>query len=534
LRSNNTKILLAFFAGIVGFLITLPLLYGYLICPSGKQFLGITGLYPIEQFYYLSMGPSQALKGYFLFADKYSRIADENVLINPIGNIIGAISLATKASLPVSFGIFRILSAFFLIISFYYLAKHFIDSRITLWLSVFLYCFSSGFDSIFHLLSASGIDAVDDSIPEANMFISMSGEYYLATANALFVLVLASAYRLICNGSNMILCGSLLLLLGLVYVYALVPAVVIISIWALCQGYAEKKMRKNITTLLKLSLFCLPVAGYFLWLIFRFPSINEEGWFAFPNFLSLISSFGFGFLFVTGGFFIKNRADLTKESFLVTWSLITLFLIYLPQSILPIQIQMLIGLGAPLSILAATSLGKLGRLAREKLSIFNNRFFKVIALTFVFCLITLSGWTNLKFYVQQFQNIHKCELPFYIDSHVYEAMEWTGKNVSEHKVVIVSRKLSFIFASITSCNVYTGVNRFRKKTIEQNNTELSLDLFRINHLEEAKKGLRKTGADYLFLEKSLVGDDLSRLHNILKNSYEECFSNGEVSILRLK
>ncbi|MES2621888.1 MAG: hypothetical protein V4615_13645 [Bacteroidota bacterium] len=535
MKNNNTKIALALISVLVTIMLTSPVVYGYLFCPLDSKFLGVAGLRPIEQFYYFSEGPSQAIRGHLLFTDKYGRLPAADILINPIGNIIGLISQVTGTSLSIAFNIFRIASSLLLIFSFYFLAKQIITSSFTLLVAIILYCFSAGFDSIFHLFNFSLIDAVDDSMPEANMFISMSGEYYLPLANALFILTLSFAYKLIYKKQKqMLLCGLSLLTLGAVYVYGLVTAVIIISIAALYTGYSEKQTKRAIIIISKLLLFCLPIVGYYLWLVFRFPSIDDEGWFSFPNFWALISTFGFAFLFVTLGLFLKSRRKISDETFLLLWVAITLILVYLPQPFLPIQIQILIGLGAPLSIMFTTSLETISKLAFQKITALSKNARNVLSGMFIFSIAVLSASTNFSFYTQQFSDLQKHVLPWYIDSEVYNAMEWSAQNISEKKLVITSRKLGFIFSSVTACPVYTGVARFREKTLEQKDTEKALKLLKANRVEEASQLFSETEADYIFLDKSLSGADFQKFTTLLKTIYVERFNNPEVSIFQLK
>jgi hypothetical protein len=512
-----------------------PVFYGYYNAPPGKVFLGITGLNPVEQFYYLSVGPSQALKGEILFADKYARITPEQVIINPIANIIGLISLGFHVSLPVAFNIFRILSAIFLVTSFYYLAKQFIQHPFIQFIAVLIYCFSSGFDYHFHLFGISGIDSVDDSIVETNMFISMSGEYFLPLANALFIMVLANCYRVFFHQENKVwLCGVYLFLLGIVYIYALVSVVVILSVAALLKGLLEKRVVPTIITLLKLSLFCLPVAIYYTWLLSHFPAMDDDGWYSFPPFQVLFSTFGFGFVFALVGFFVKKKNVLKSEWYLLLWIGLTLTLIYIPQTILPIQIQLLIGLGAPLAILFATSLQALynsliNKYPAIKLKPHAGRYAAIFALI----IILISSGTNLNFYTRQFKDLNKHILPMYISSDIYKAMIWSSANISEKKTVLISRKLGFIFSSVTACTVYCGIGGDKEITPEQRNTELIMDYLKKSKIKEGRELLLATKADYIFLDKTLDKDFLV-IKGILKEMYKTCFENEETLMVQLR
>ncbi len=498
------------------------------------QFLGISGLNPIEQYYYLSVGPSQALKGSIMFADRYGRIPDEQVLLNPIGNAIGLIVQVTNLPLTVAYNIFRVLSSCFLIICFYYLSRQFISSPKTIFLSILFYSFSAGFDWLFQLFHLPFFDAVDDSIPEANMFIAMSGEYYLPLANALFILTLTFAYRVFHNKEqSLVLCGGSLFLLGAVYIYGLVPAVVIIALAALYKGYMDKTLSQNIFTLLKLALFCLPIVGYYLWLILKFPSIDESGWLVAPSFISFCFTFGFGLVFSIAGFFIKNKRQLTSEYYLILWIVVSTIFINTPQTILPIQIQMFIGLGAPLAIISATTLQTLAKAIAGRLYFLQIDRRSLFAGMFVFLFFSLSCITNILFYKKQVDDLDKHTLPWYINTKVYDAIDWSSSNISYNSLVIVPRNLGFFYSAFTGCKVYCGL-AYGEKTPEQIINERAIAFIRKNELESGKELLRATGADYLFFDKNLGQNDFEQIRKTLKENFKECFINEEVSVFKLK
>ena len=534
MKGKRFYILLFSFVLALIVILSAPVYYGYKKSTTDNKFLGMTALYPTGQFYYMSVGPAQVLRGEYLFADKYERISREQVIINPIGNIIGWIAIGTGLTLPMAFFLYCLFAAIVLVFAFLYLAKQFFADYFLQIIALLIYCFTAGFDFYFHLFNIWIADAVDDSIPEANMFISLSGEYYLPMANALFIAALATSYRIFFKSENRIwLCGLFLFLLGTIYIYGLISAVFILSISALSQGIKEKKIADTLVKLTKLSLFCLPVVGYYIWLIIHFPNIADSGWYPFPSFLAIISTFGFGFLFTLIGFLVKDRKAIAKEFYLLLWIVMTLFLIYLPQPFLPIQIQLLIGLGAPLSILFSSTLNTALARVHAWFPKISGRLFSFFKTGFILCLIVCSSMTNVKFYINQFANIQKKAFPYYLNRDVYKAMEWSAKNISDKKLVIVSRQLGFLFSSITACNVYCGVGSDREVTKESKNIKLIFDDFKNDKPEEAKALVKITKADYLFLDKTLTKGDYEQLRDTIAANFKTCFCNSEVLIVQL-
>jgi len=287
----------------------------------------------------------------------------------------------------------------------------------------------------------------------------------------------------------------------------------------------------SVAALAKLALFCLPIVAYYGWLMMHFPAMADEGWYRFPSLPALLSTFGFAFLFALIGLLVKARQTTKHESYLIMWILLNLVLLYLPQKFLPIQIQLLIGLGAPLAILFATSLEAFSARITKSISVGQCIICKTGLVSLI---ILLSSMTNVKFYAKQISELRQQDFPYYIDRAVYDAMRWSCANISDTKRVIVSRKMGFIFSSLTACNVYCGVASDKETTKEEANMKLVLTSLAANKTEAAKELLSKTGADYLVLDKSLSGDYYANSSVVLGKIYANCFSNEEVSIYKLK
>lgn len=516
-------------------LLALPVIYGHLQSTPDNTFLGFTGLYPNEQHYYMSVGPSQALKGHILFADKYSRVPYRDFFLNPIANIIGVISLSLKIPLPLAFNIFRIIASIFLIYSIYLLSQQFTKNKKTQFFSVIIFCFSAGFNYYFNVVSFPGIDAIDDSIPEVNAFIAMSGEYYLPLANALFILSLTYAYRIFHkNEDKTWACGISLLLLGAIYIYGLVSAVAIIGFWGIINGFKDKEIVPPIKIFIKLALFCLPIVAYYFWLIIQFPSIDESGWYPPPSFGVTLCSFGFSIMFTLLGILLKGKDWNKNEFFLLLWISLTLCFIYLPQKLLAIQIQLFIGIGAPLAVLFASSLEAIQSTIIRVSKLGATSALRVITAIATTAIVIFSSATNINFYANQFSALRAHKFPFYMDRPLYKSMDWISQHISENKTIIVSRKLGFILSSVTACNVYCGVGSDTEITNEQKNTDTLLVYIRDKKQNQIQRKLKEINADYLFLDKSLAKDEFETMRLTLSINYNQVFENQAVSLFYVK
>lgn len=514
------------------FILTIPIVYGYINQPVEKKFLGITGLNPYEQFYYLSVGPSQAIKGDLLFSERYGRIQDKKVLFNPIANIIGLLVFVTGSPLTIAFAIFRIFSSVILVFAFYKLARTFISSYTTLCLSVLLYVFSGGFSFIQQISHSDIIRSSDNSVAEANMFISMSSEYYLPLANALFILVLYFAYGLFFKQKEYTWqTGASLLALGAVYVYGLVTAVFIISVTALFRGYTTKQLSLAVFKLFKLSLFCVPIAAYYAWLISLFPSIADDGWFAPMDIFTLLCTFGFGFLFSLLGIFFKHREQNLEQSYLWAWLILTLVAIYTPQQLMPIQLEMLIGIGAPLAILSATSLQAMYKFIADKNYALHSNITWPVKYGLISVVVALCSLTNVKFYLQEFDDLNNQTMPWYASTEIYNAVHWCAKNLPVNGKVIISQQNKFFFSTYTDHTLYCGVGPFEVKTPEEIQTEQALELIARDEISEARMLFRKIEVRYVFLDKSLSPEKFNEIRERLEQHFKVCYSNKMVSVI---
>jgi hypothetical protein len=504
--------------------LAMPVVYGYMHTPPNKVFLGIGGLYPTEQFYYLSVGASQVYSNSFLFAERYGRIADENVFLNPIANVLRLFASLTNWPLTIVFNLFILCSSVLLNIAFLQLAKQFIANNwVRFWALVF-YCIVAGLGGIANFLKLP-FDPFDDSVPEANVFMAMSGEYYLPLANALFILSLTYVYRLFIKEEKTLWrCGLSLFALGTVYIYGLILAVTIttcIGVWAIYKKPSKWMALKN---LIALALFCAPVVAYYMWLLLHLPGIDDEGWYNFPPFSSLLFTFAFGLFLTAMGFATKPIKLLRGESFLYLWILVTILLVSIPQNFLPIQYQLLIGLGAPLAILSVNTLARVLNILTVGDAVFNLLMLGVVL---------VCSTTSLLFYSERFSELNKGDLPYYIDKDLHEAILWCKNNIPQNQPVMVSRKLAFIYSGYTGGRVYCGIAPIHEKTKEDKNIDYGMQLIETGKADKALNYFRKLNIHYIFFDETL--NNMGRIQKIkaLEPFAHVLFTNRHVTVLSI-
>ncbi len=510
--------------------LSFPVISGYLNSSPGKKFLGVPGLYVDDTYYYLALGPAQAVKGKILFKDLLGRVGDEDIFINPIGNMIGLISLVTGASVSASFNIFRIITSLFLVLCFAFLARQFISNAFTRAVAILVFAFGAGFDFIFRLLHISVIDSVDDSIPEANMFIAMSGEYYIPLANALFILALVFAYQTFFKKQPKVIhTGITLLALGAVYVYGMIAASIIVAVIVLYNAWLKNEAVESFRKGGLIALFCIPIVAYYLWLIYKIPEDNlNDDWIIFP-FLGYAFSFGFIFLFAVIRIITHLKyLNSSGEVFLSLWMISTFILVSIPIEILPFQLQMIIGAGAPLSILGCLAIEDTwvrikNRISRKSAS----NALKYIALGIF--LIVISS-TNIRFYIQQFIDLKKTSFPHYIDTDVSEAIDWCKKYIHEDKQVLVSRHMAKLFTGFSGCSVYYGIAPNEVITPQQKFIDNVFAEIETGDAGKMRSAFKAQNISYIFLDKTLIPGNYEDAIEFLNKNFKVLFKNNSAVI----
>ncbi len=510
-------------------ILSVPVIYGYSITPSGIKFLGITGQVVEDTYAYLALGPAQAIKGHWLFKDPFGRTGDNHIFINPIGNIIGITGMITNSSLSVSFNIFRILSSVVLILCFFSLAKQFIKTPFTLYLSLFIYAFGAGFGYLSNAMGISlkvfnNVDFIGDAMPEANMFISMCGEYYLPLANALFVLVLSFAYQIFFQEQpKTVKAGLGMFALGFIYIYGMIAAMAIIAVCAMLTAFINKSWLLVIKKMMLVFLFCVPAIVYYLWLLTRIPQEHlDADWFPSPSVFNYFMTFGLVLILAIFRI-VSHHTHMIRsgEFFLAVWILSTFILVYLP---VPFQLQMIIGIGAPLGILSSLMIEDIWKKMKEKIQ--KTSVYKTLGYSGLVSLLILICSSNIHFYINQFTRLQERSSLHYISDGIAEAFEWSKSNIPEDEAVLVPRSLTAAYAAFSGCSAYGGPD-YELAPHQQLIYNLLAELDSVGP-ETLKTGFSERKISYLFLSEPSE-NELQTLNRLFKTVYK----NDNAAIYKL-
>jgi hypothetical protein len=364
----------------------------------------------------------------------------------------------------------------------------------------------------------------------------MFGEYYYPLANALFILTLSFAYQWIfLRKAKIWQTGVLLLLLSASYIYGMVTAVIIILLCVLFLGFKQKRLFLLMKQATFVFLFCAPVIIYYVWLLSQYPEINDSSWYSTPPFTTIFCTMGLVLVFSVLRLGFRWRFLKNEDTFLAIWAVASLALIYIPGFIASFHLMLLIGIKAPLCIMAVLFLRdcinfitKKIKLPLEKRSL-QHTAGSAIFLTF----ILISALTNIHFYIQQLYELRARSEPYYIEKPIYDAMAWCSVNISPEKLVVTNKKLAFLFSGITACRVYSAVASFDKNTEHDKQMDKLLKAMLANNQFEAGSVLKSMNANYFFLENSMTTKEFESLRTFFKRNYKEIFSNAQVSVIQL-
>ncbi|MCF8463371.1 MAG: hypothetical protein K9G41_00915 [Flavobacteriales bacterium] len=480
--------------------IAYPIWLGSSVNDKDKAFTGVVGLYADESFYYLALGPAEMTDNQRLFGeDKFMR-SDKAMFINPIGNFIALLSHVTRWDNTTSFFVYRIIAAILLMVSFLRLSRAFLSQKKFQLFALLIFAFGTGLDTC-----VPGLNACSWSVtaPELNTFIACIGEYYIPTATALFLFYIERLLSLMnapCpQRRNLLLTGLLLFLLGAVYVYSMLIALLITASLLI---YKQKKQPAKGHSYWKIVGWLIPfsliVIVYYAWVYFNLSNAGQdEGWVVGPSLMeTLLTNFWVAIpaLFLVVFSTNNNREDKDWKP-LAIWVATTLLITRIPPPYLPFQVQAHVGLYAPLCLMAATGLQKW----------YNNKrlsqFTKPIVLSLSMLLLFFSALPNWNFYDKMLTRVEQMNYPEFADKDELEAFSWIRDNLPQTATFAVVPERARMLAGTTGCRVFYRNTPFHElsettevlanwsKAIEKNDTNCpsSLTQHAISHVFAEKK-----------------------------------------------
>ncbi|MDD2807255.1 MAG: hypothetical protein PHW95_01890 [Patescibacteria group bacterium] len=352
---------------------TAPLLYGFLITPSGSEFTGIHFAAPNDWFVYYSY-IEQVKQGHLLFRDLFASEPHTPVL-NILWLAVGFLAKIFNLSAIVAFNLARIfLIGVFYFILYLFLAYWFEEIKWRRWLTVFI-SFSSGLGILqinriiqfpFNFAHNQFNWPMDLWVPESNTFLTL---YYSPHFIASLSLILLTFFLLVLAVDNHKLSYSFLAGLSAAALFEFHPFH-ILTIFVVTLIYYFIIWRRKVVNFIFLAasyliLFfvSLPVVGYYLYLLKTDWVTQQKAaqnlTFTTPLWLTLVSYGLLLPLFVYGWCLVVKKNNLTsKNILLLVWPVVQFFLIYFPVNY---QRRLTEGLHLPLAIFSGIAIVELYR-----------------------------------------------------------------------------------------------------------------------------------------------------------------------------
>jgi hypothetical protein len=444
-----------------------PYIYGWATCPTGMRFLGLIGQNGGDQAFYLGWGPKQAESGHLLFEDKYNGHAERRLVFNPLWLAMGWAARLSGSSVLAVFHVERVLFSGALLLAAYRLISDFLPPLRWRLAALLLLALCSGFGALVVPFrewgSPRGIFAVppetwtpDLWVVESNVFLTMLWEVVLPCATFLFFVALRSLYRLLFqNAGSALGTGLVTLLLASVYPYAAVSVYSILAALVALRAAEGASLLRGLREGAIVVAVSAPMVAYDAYLVLTDPRLTTgQAGYASPGPLRYLVGFGVLSLLAPVGAYLLSRARAPHRRFLFVWVAVTLVQIYVPRSLVPFQMQLILGVQLPLAILAARALAagaeslrgtRLGRPLRVAAG---------AALVLLVC--ALSTFTSAYHLVNVFKSLHLRTLPEYIDAELARAIEWMAKNTDESAVVLSSPEVAPYIPVLAHNRMFTG------------------------------------------------------------------------------
>lgn len=439
----------------------LPYVYGWLTCPSDKVFLGLLGQFGNDQAFYLGWGPKQAEGGHLLFEDKYNGFVERRLVFNSLWLLMGWTARLTGLSVRAVFHLERILFSVLLLVEVYLTAARYLAPGWPRVVAVAAVAFGSGF-GVFGIpvrdwAVARGAYRIpagrwtpDLGVAESNVFVIMLGELVLPAATALFLLAIRSGFKALLGSSRTGgTAGALTLVLGTVYPYA------VLSVWAILAGVAGLALGqgrppgRTARAYAAIILVSAPIVLYDGWLVLTRAALTEgQALYASPSLAAYFLGFGtVSVLACVGAAHVLLRRRRRFYPLLV-WVTVTFAVIYVPRRVIPFQMQLILGVQIPLTIIAVLGAGRLWRLWAPRPLVLAWLTLAVVAVA--------STATSLYHYRCVFVALQRRQPPEYLDRRVAAGLAWLGRNAREEDVVLSTLWLAPYVPVLASSRVYCG------------------------------------------------------------------------------
>jgi hypothetical protein len=479
-------------------LANIPYIYGYMIAPADKVFMGDARSFIDTNTYLAWM--HQAFDGNILFKNIYTTEPHARMLFHPLFLLLGMISRLTGLSLITVHGLARIFFGFALLIVIYIFISFFIERDIDR-AAAFAVASISG--SLAFLKIFSSINAMPESWfltgwVEGNTFMSI----YALPLFSVSMLMLIGVFYLMLRAfdenrtSYAVWAGLVCLLLVSTHFYDVMIVYPVLILYVLSKYFVlpdPERVRGELVLFGIMLLISVPSPIYNLLVSLANPVFKDWAWksavtlspglfwfFGALGILSVLSAIGIAKVVCE-----EDRRMFCRRWFLVVWALAVPFLIYAP---LPFQRRLIEGAHVPIAILGYFGFSFL----IERFN-FDRKLFSVILIILLIPgnLFLLSSDMA---YLQQ--NSSMASVAGFLDRDIYDAMKWLEANTKREDVVLADYELGNYIPAVSGNTVYIGHS---PETIDfLGKWDLVLKFFGTDRDDEFRKTfLSSTGIKYV-------------------------------------
>jgi|GEM_PF-2326288 len=364
--------------------------------------------------------------------------------------------------------------------------------------------------------------------PEGCVFVANSAEVVLPMANALMVMLFYLTYRFfVQRKGNLYLLSFMTLMLEMDYPYGIILysfATGLLLLFLLYRKeYSLKELLRSFVILMTPAYI---IVGYNYYLVYNDYRLvdcqaqvsSPDYWTLFKGYfpLSLTALIG---LYLT---FRKPKEVSITNYYLLFWFIGTLTLIYVPRSIIPFQMEMIVGIHLPLAFFTIEALRRI----REK--------GLVMMLTIV--IFVMSVYPNALLYSKVMEVIDDGARPSYIENVHFDAMQWLDANSKGSDQVLAMNYIASYVPMLTGNRIYIGEYKLISAYFDERQRlfDEALDdptgLAMTKFLEEQK-------IDYVFYCDRMQEKDRSGLLSKAiqqGGKYSVAFSNEGVRLIRVE
>lgn len=511
-----------YWVGVVAILsstfINIPYIYALWVQDGFWQYLGAHSINGADLHSYLAW-IIQSKNGTILFEQLFSSEPQTRAFFHPLFLVLGWVANIFNLSSLQSYHIGRIILGFAFIFTAYAFIAHFFKELNERVIALLMVIFCSGLGWFF------GAASSDLWMSETVTFLTLH-ESVLNTASLTCQLIIFLLVNKFWNSDNYtpsIFAAGILLLVGLIHSYYVLPILIITTtyaIWLYRQGFRRVFAHQSI-----LIIGALPAI---LWQLYVLNTNSVMGVWAtiqttVPSTHPLNYVIGYGLpllLAVFGGSYVIYKQD-KRYWFLLIWFLSLTVLLYFPP-LLRFQRKFSEGLQVAITMLAAIALFWL--VGHFKIS---AKFkYSLICLLIIYCSIS-NLWImyrNIKFYSQK-------QPPYFISKSSQEAVNWMGQNVALNNLILTGTFMGRLVPGISGHKVYFGhtdqtVNYYQKLQITYN-----IISSQINHRDPLEYFVKTEGIGYIIVDAEVWkwgGDQLSN-----RRYLQVVYENADVQIYKV-